>query len=62
MVMPPKGSSSFRSGHKCFPRELREILPPIPFLPAQLVEEGAVFHIRQFIQATAEDFGFMTAQ
>lgn len=61
MVISPKGSSSFRPGHS-FPPELLEILSAIPFLPAQLVAEGAVFHIRQFFQATAEDFGFMTGQ
>ena len=62
MVMPPKVSSSFRSGHESFPRELLEILPAIHFRPAQLVDDGAVFNIRQFFQATAEDFGFMTGQ
>jgi hypothetical protein len=62
MVMPPKVSSSFRSGNKSLPRELLELLPVIPFHPAELVNEGAVFHVRQFFQTTAENLGFMAGQ
>ena len=46
MVMPPKVSLSFRSGNKSLPRELLEILSAIPFHPAELVDEWAVFHTR----------------
>lgn len=62
MVTSSKVSLSFRSSNKGLPRELPEILPAIPFHPAELVNEGAVFHMRQLFQATAENLGFMAGQ